>query len=122
MTVGTDWFTGSVIQWKRRIVRDADGRPVHDDNGNDMYSTDVVTLTGVVINPRIDGRLEVTDRQQRLRQELDLYCDDPEADIAATDRFLIDGKEWEVDSPIARYRGSFMNNDHSSCILARQTG
>lgn len=122
MTLNSRYLTQTVTQVKRRVVKDGFGNIVKDKYGNNTYSSTTVQLSGCMVDPRISFGSENTAGQEHVGRGLDLFCSDPNADIAATDRFIIDGLSFEVDGPTNRYKGSFLNNDYCHVNLERVTG
>lgn len=115
----TSWYlTGSVSYTKVRLAVPAQT----DSRGNDVYTETPATLDEVMYENRLSAGSEDTDRQQHVEEGLDLYCKDPDCDVAETDRFTIDGTQWYVASAIKRYRGSRMDNDYAHIILRAVSG
>lgn len=111
------WYlTHTVTQRKKRKTGAVDNRR------NDVYSTTTVTLTGVMVEPRLVFGTENTAGQEHVGAGMDLYCSDVDADIVATDEFLWDGVWWQVDGPTNRYRHSRQENDFCHVNLERITG
>jgi hypothetical protein len=117
--VRASWYlTGTVSYTKVRLAVPAQT----DSRGNDVYTETAATLTDVNYEPRLSAGSEEADRQQHVEEGLDLFCGDPDCDVAETDRFSIDGGTWHVSSAIKRYRDSRMNNNYAHIILRLVNG
>jgi hypothetical protein len=111
------WYlTQTLTQRKKRRVSGQDR--YH----NDVYVVTTVQLSGCLVEPRLTFGTENTAGQEHVGGGLDLFCSDVDADIAATDEFVIDGLAWQVDGPTNRYRYSRLGLDFCHVTLERITG
>lgn len=120
---GQSWYLNQTYtQRKKRVVKDSSGKPVLDKYKNNTYTVTTALLPNCLVEPRLAYGSENTAGQEHVGAGLDLYCADPEADIAPTDQFQVDGVWWEVDGPVRRYRNSRLGNDFCHVNLERITG
>lgn len=120
----SSWYLTETIRFTgRRALTDGDGHPVRDRYGNDVLGNVDFDVPGCTWEPRVSvGSENSMDSAQQVTSGLNVFCDDPDVDVRATDRVTIEGKRYEVRGEVARHRQSRMGNDHAMIIVERVTG
>lgn len=99
----------TVTLHSRTVVVDADGKPVTDDYGNDVYEDKDTPITNVPVWPRNSS--ELVQAQDTLITGLWAVLPANDADGAAIDPSAVDeitvyGKRWKVDGEPGDFRQS----------------
>lgn len=119
----TSWYLTQTVSFIGKRPRlDADGKPVRDSRGNDIYDQVPFDVENCAWEPRQSLGSENVDAAQQVVSGLALYCADPDVDVRATDAAMVDGLRYEVKGEVARHRGSRLGNDHAAMVLERVTG
>src|SRR4051812_41516084 len=120
----SSWYLTQTVRFTgRRPLFDEDGLPVRDRYQNDVLTNTDFDVPGCTWEPRVSvGAEDSTDSAQQVPSGLNLFCDDPDVDVRATDRATIEGLRYEVRGAVARYRFSRLGNNHALVILERVTG
>lgn len=126
------YLTETVTFTGRRLRVDADGKPVRDARGNDIYDEVPYTLgppqapgdvdRGCSVQPR-GAAPESTDQRDQVIEGLTVYCADPNAPVDVKDKATWNGADYEVDGPIERFTGALMaSNNHCVIVLKKVSG
>lgn len=117
------WYLTQTVPFKRRqLKRDAQGQPVRDAYGNDVYEDVPFDLPNCAWEPRQSLSSENVEAAQQTVSGLMLFCADPDAPVTAKDAATIDGVTYEVEGEVARFKGSRLGNDHAAMVLKRVKG
>lgn len=118
----SQFLTRSATHIKRRVQLDGNGQPVTDEYGKYVYTETSVTRSGLAWDPRLDRKTEDTDKRETVEWGYDVYDEDVDADVVATDQFILDdGLLYQVDGPVLRYSGS-ATVDYATYPLKRTVG
>jgi hypothetical protein len=123
MTRPSWYLTQTVTFTGRRPQVDAGGHRVTDRYGNEIMTNVDFIVPGCTWEPRVSVASENSmDSAQQVTSGLNVFCDNPDVDVRATDRVTIEGKRYEVRGEVARHRQSRMGNNHAHIIVERVTG
>jgi hypothetical protein len=122
--VTESWYLKETLRFTgRRPLVDEDGYPIRDRYGNDVLGDVDFDVPDCAWEPRVSvGSEDQTDSAQQVTSGLNVFCDNPNVDVRATDRVTIEGERYEVRGRVARYKNSRMGNDHAHIIVEQVTG